>query len=323
MPLPPTDPAQARVPRAVQARVDLTRFAWLSIAAAVATITLKFAAYLLTGSVGLLSDAAESVVNLVAAGVALVALRVAAQPADDDHPFGHSKAEYFSAAVEGIMIFVAAVFILWTSVARFLAPEPLENVGPGLAVSVVASVLNGTVAWVLMRAGRKHTSITLVADGKHLLTDVWTSAGVVVGVLLVALTGWLRLDPIIAFLVGLNIIWTGLHLVRESVDGLMDHAPDAQMQARIATTIAEFTQAPTAEHVRIHGLRARGSGHRTHIAMHVLVPGSWTVQRGHDLLEDIEDRLHEQIEHLDVDTHLEPIEDPRAYEVGVESELRQ
>ncbi len=323
MPLPPTDPAQARVPRAVQARVDLTRFAWLSIAAAVATITLKFAAYLLTGSVGLLSDAAESVVNLVAAGVALVALRVAAQPADDDHPFGHSKAEYFSAAVEGIMIFVAAVFILWTSVARFLAPEPLENVGIGLAVSVVASVLNGTVAWVLMRAGRKHTSITLVADGKHLLTDVWTSAGVVVGVLLVALTGWLRLDPIIAFLVGLNIIWTGLHLVRESVDGLMDHAPDAQMQARIATTIAEFTQAPTAEHVRIHGLRARVSGHRTHIAMHVLVPGSWTVQRGHDLLEDIEDRLHEQIEHLDVDTHLEPIEDPRAYEVGVESELRQ
>ena len=323
MPLPPTDPAQARVPRAVQARVDLTRFAWLSIAAAVATITLKFAAYLLTGSVGLLSDAAESVVNLVAAGVALVALRGAAQPADDDHPFGHSKAEYFSAAVEGIMIFVAAVFILWTSVARFLAPEPLENVGIGLAVSVVASVLNGTVAWVLMRAGRKHTSITLVADGKHLLTDVWTSAGVVVGVLLVAVTGWLRLDPIIAFLVGLNIIWTGLHLVRESVDGLMDHAPDAQTQARIAATIAEFTQASSPDQVRIHGLRARVSGHRTHIAMHVLVPGSWTVQRGHDLLEDIEDRLHEQIEHLDVDTHLEPIEDPRAYEVGVGSELRQ
>ena len=184
------------------ARENLTRFAWLSIAAAVATIALKFGAYLLTGSVGLLSDAAESVVNLVAAFVALIALHVAAQPADVDHQFGHSKAEYFSAAVEGVMIFVAAIFILWSSVQRFFAPEPLENVGMGLGISVAASALNGVVAFVLMRAGRKHNSITLTADGKHLLTDVWTSVGVVVGVLLVVLTGWLRLDPIIAFLVG-------------------------------------------------------------------------------------------------------------------------
>lgn len=190
-------------------RPDLTRYARLAIGAAVVTIALKSGAYLLTGSVGLLSDAAESVVNLVAAVVALVALRVAAQPFDADHHFGHSKAEYFSAALEGIMIFVAAAFILWTSVQRFLNPEPLQNVGIGLVNSVAAAVVNGIVAVVLMRAGRRHRSITLVADGKHLLTDVWTSAGVVVAVVLVALTGWLRLDPIIAFLVGCNIIWTG------------------------------------------------------------------------------------------------------------------
>ncbi|HMT89918.1 MAG TPA: cation diffusion facilitator family transporter, partial [Dermatophilaceae bacterium] len=218
-------------------RENLTRFAWLSIAAAVCTIALKSGAYLVTGSVGLLSDAAESVVNLVAAFVALIALHVAAKPADAEHQFGHSKAEYFSAAVEGVMIFVAATFIIYSSVQRFLAPEPLEQVGLGLGISVVASALNGAVAFVLMRAGRKHRSITLTADGKHLLTDVWTSAGVVVGVLLVALTGWLRLDPIIAFLVGCNIIWTGWHLVRESVDGLMDAAPSPECQAKIQAVI--------------------------------------------------------------------------------------
>ncbi|HPF81442.1 cation diffusion facilitator family transporter, partial [Nostocoides australiense] len=208
-------------------RANLTKFAWLSIAAAIATIALKFGAYVLTGSVGLLSDAAESIVNLVAAFVALLALHVASRPPDDDHHYGHSKAEYFSAVVEGVMIFVAAVFILLTSVERFLHPQGLQNVGVGLGISVIASVLNGTVAMLLLRAGRAHNSITLVADGKHLLTDVWTSVGVVVGVLLVAVTKWERLDPIIAFLVGCNIIWTGWHLIRQSVDGLMDKTIDA------------------------------------------------------------------------------------------------
>jgi cation diffusion facilitator family transporter len=303
-------PAERGVRAAATGRENLTRFAWLSVAAAVVTIALKFAAYGLTGSVGLLSDAAESVVNLVAAFVALIALHVAAQPADEDHHFGHSKAEYFSAAVEGVMIFVAAVFILWSSVQRFLAPEQLDNVGIGLGVSVIASVINGLVAMVLLRAGRRHTSITLVADGKHLLTDVWTSVGVVVGVSLVALTGWLRLDPIIAFLVGCNIVWTGWHLIRESVDGLMDHAPSPQRQAEINGIVAEFA---TGE-VRIHRVRARVAGHEQHVAMHVLVPGSWTVQRGHDLLEQIEDRFRETFDGVTVDTHLEPIEDPRSYE---------
>ncbi len=295
------------------ARENLTRFAWLSIAAAVATIALKFGAYLMTGSVGLLSDAAESVVNLVAAFVALIALHVAAQPADEDHQFGHSKAEYFSAAVEGVMIFVAAVFILWSAVQRFFAPEPLENVGVGLGISVAASVLNGLVAMVLMRAGRTHHSITLTADGKHLLTDVWTSVGVVVGVLLVVLTGWLQLDSVIAFLVGCNIIWTGWHLVRESVDGLMDHAPSPECQADIQKILDEFS-AREGSNLKFHGVRARVAGHVQHVAFHVLVPGTWTVTRGHDLLEEIEGRFHERFGHIVVDTHLEPIEDPRSYD---------
>ena len=292
------------------ARENLTRFAWLSIAAAVATIALKFGAYLLTGSVGLLSDAAESVVNLVAAFVALIALHVAAQPADVDHQFGHSKAEYFSAAVEGVMIFVAAIFILWSSVQRFFAPEPLENVGMGLGISVAASAYTTSAG---TRTPPSQVVATLVADRKHLLTDVWTSVGVVVGVLLVVLTGWLRLDPIIAFLVGCNIIWTGWHLVRESVDGLMDHAPSPEGQADIQAILDEFAHREGSP-VLFHGVRARVAGHVQHVAFHVLVPGTWTVTQGHDLLEEIEGRFHEKFGHIVVDTHLEPIEDPRSYD---------
>lgn len=299
--------------RPLTSKPDLTRYAWLSIGAAIATIGLKSGAFLLTGSVGLLSDAAESIVNLVAAIVALIALRVAAQPFDEKHHFGHSKAEYFSAAIEGIMIFLAAAFILWTAVERFLNPAPLENVGIGLGISVLASAINGIVAVVLMRVGRAHRSITLVADGKHLMTDVWTSAGVVVGVLLVAVTGWLQLDPIIAFLVGCNIIWTGWHLVRESVDGLMDHAPSPECQADIQKILDEFA-AREGSTVLFHGLRARVAGHVQHVAFHVLVPGTWTVTQGHDLLEEIEGRFHERFGHIVVDTHLEPIEDPRSYD---------
>ena len=291
-------------------RPDLTRYAWLSIGAAVATIGLKSGAYLLTGSVGLLSDAAESIVNLVAAIVALVALRVAAQPFDEQHHFGHSKAEYFSAAIEGIMIFVAAAFILWTSVERFLNPAPLENVGIGLGISVAASAINGVVAVVLGRAGRKHRSITLTADGKHLMTDVWTSAGVVVGVLLVALTGWLQLDPIIAFLVGLNIIWTGWHLVTQSVDGLMDHALSPAEHDRLTTILDGFDPG----HVRFHSVRTRVAGHARFISMHVLLPGTWTIQQGHDLVEQLEPPLVAEFDHAEVLTHMEPMEDPRSYE---------
>ncbi|MEI2776714.1 MAG: cation diffusion facilitator family transporter [Tetrasphaera sp.] len=296
----------------VAPRGNLTRYAWLSIAAAVATIALKFGAYLLTGSVGLLSDAAESIVNLVAAFVALLALHVAARPPDSDHHFGHAKAEYFSAVVEGLMIFLAAIFILLTSVERFLNPAPLENVGVGLGISVAASVLNGVVALVLLRAGRTHNSITLIADGKHLLTDVWTSVGVVAGVLLVALSGWERLDPIVAFAVGCNIIWTGWHLIRQSVDGLMDKALDAEREAEVRAVLDRFTT----DEVSYHGLRTREAGHHVFGSLHVLVPGAWSVQQGHDLLEDIEEALRSGHPQLEINIHLEPREDPRAYESG-------
>ena len=291
-------------------REDLTRFAWLSIATAIATIALKTGSYFLTGSVGLLSDAAESTVNLVAAIVALVALRVAAQPPAEHHHFGRTKAEYLSAAVEGIMIFVAAAFIIYAAVGRLLDPQPLEQVGIGLAISVVASLLNGAVAVVLMRAGKEHKSITLTADGKHLLTDVWTSVGVLVGVSLVAVTGWLPLDPIIAILVGINIIWTGWHLISQSLDGLMDHAMTPEEHEKLTKVLSEFDCPET----RFHSVRTRVAGHLAYIDMHVLVPGEWSVQRGHDLVEQVEAAISTVFPDAEVLTHLEPLDDPRAYE---------
>lgn len=290
-------------------RVDLSRFAWLSIAAAVATIALKAGAWLVTGSVGLLSDAAESVVNLVAAVVALIALKMAAKPADSTFHYGRTKAEYFSAATEGMMIFVAAVVIIFFAVQRLLHPQPLAAVGIGLLISVLASLVNGGVAIVLLRAGETHNSITLRADGKHLMTDVITSAGVLVGVGLVWLTDWLWLDPIVALLVGLNILWTGWKLLRESSRGLLDQALPADQQRQI-TEIMERTAGKT---VRFHAVRTRVSGKRSFLEFHMLVPGKWTVQRGHDFMEDLVDELVAQFPDLQVLGHLEPIEDPRSY----------
>lgn len=300
-------------PRERAKPVDLTRFAWLAIAAAVVTIALKTVAWQVTGSVGLLSDAAESLVNLVAAIVALVALRVAIMPADKNHHFGHSKAEYFSAALEGLMIFVAAAVILATSIERFLDPRPLENIGIGLGVSVVASVVNGLVAVVLLRAGARHRSITLTADGRHLMTDVWTSVGVVVGVLLVAVTGWERLDPVVAFAVGLNILVTGWRLIRSASAGLMDVALPKEDNETIRTVLGRFTSAE----VTWHRLLTREAGNRRFMQFDLLVPGAWTVQRGHDLVEEITDALVEEFPDIDVICHVEPIEDPRSYEDAV------
>ena len=297
-------------PRVRPQPVDLTRFAWLSIGAALLTIALKTFAWWITGSVGLLSDAAESLVNLVAAIVALVALTVAIRPPDKNHHFGHSKAEYFSAATEGVMIFVAAAVILFTAVQRFLNPQPLENVGIGLAVSVAASAVNGGVAMVLLRAGAKYRSITLVADGKHLMTDVWTSVGVVVGVLLVALTGWERLDPVVAFAVGLNILVTGSRLIRGASAGLMDVSLPKEDNELIRTVLDRFTSAE----VSWHRLLTREAGNRRFMQFDLLVPGEWTVQRGHDLVEDITDALMAEFPDIDVLCHIEPVEDPRSYE---------
>jgi len=307
---PTSDPPQAAASsgRAPQTR-DLSRFAYLSIAAAILTITLKVIAWRITGSVGLLSDAAESVVNLIAAIAVLIALKVAAMPADKNHHFGHTKAEYFSAAVEGMMIFVAALVIMYTAVDRFLHPQPIENVGLGLAISVVASAVNGAVAVVLLRAGRRYRSMTLTADGKHLMTDVWTSAGVVVGVVLVALTGIARLDPVIAFLVGINIVWTGWKLIRESTEGLMDISMPKADNSAIAEILARFVT----REVHFHALRTRVSGHHRFAEVHVLVPGAWTVQQGHDLVEEVEEAVHREFGEIALTCHLEPSEDPRAY----------
>lgn len=289
---------------------SLTRFAWLSIAAAVATIGLKSVAYLVTGSVGLLSDAAESVVNLVAAIIALIALRVAARPPDAAHHYGHGKAEYFSAGIEGLMIFVAAAVILASAVQRFIHPVALERVGAGLLISSAATVINGVVGWVLIRAGRAHRSATLDADGRHLITDVWTSVGVLVGVLLVALTGWERLDPVVAAIVGVNILVTGYRLVRGSAGALLDAALAPQELAAITAVLDRYRS----DDVDFHGLQTRESGRHRFVAVHVLVPGAWTVHRGHDLLEEVEAAIVGALPDTTVHTHLEPREDPRAYD---------
>jgi cation diffusion facilitator family transporter len=290
--------------------VDLRRFAWLSIAAAVATITLKAAAWAVTGSVGLLADAAESVVNLVAAVVALIALTIAARPANERFLYGRGKAEYFSAAIEGAMIFVAAAFILVSAVHRFVHPQPIESVGIGLGISVVASLINGAVAMVLLRAGARHGSITLRADGKHLLTDVVTSAGVLVGVGLVWITGWDRFDPIVAFAVGVNIIVTGVGLMNEAVSGLLDKAlPDADND--VITAILRRHEDLDA--VAFHGLQTREAGRQKFMNVHVLVPDEWTVKHGHDYIDELEAELGGALPGLRVSTHLEPISDPLSY----------
>ena len=293
---------------------DLTKWAWLSIAAAIVTIALKTGAYLLTGSVGLLSDAMESVVNLVAAILALIALWIASRPADDTHHYGHGKAEYFSAGAEGVMIFVAAVLIIVSAVNRLRNPEPLESLGIGLAITLLATAVNGVVGMMVLRAGRRHRSITLVADGKHLLTDVWTSAGVIVGVGLVAITGWLPLDSLVAIGVALNILWTGFGLVRHAFDGLMDKAlPKAEVDAVHEALRAIAASYPPGE-VSFHEIQSRESGRQRFVSLHVLVPGDWTVAQGHDLLEHVEESVVAVLEGADVHTHLEPREDPRSYE---------
>lgn len=292
-------------------RSRLTRYAWLSIAAALITIALKVTAWRITNSVGLLSDAAESLVNLVAAVVALIALSVAAKRPDRNHHYGHSKAEYLSAVVEGAMIFVAAGVIVVAAINRLLHPQDLAQVDIGLTISVVASVINGAVAVVLMRAGRRHRSITLSADGKHLMTDVWTSVGVVAAVFLVWLTGWTVLDPIIALAVGINIMVVGWKLVSESTAGLMDASLPAEENARIRQILASYTRPGE---IDVHGVRTRESGSARFMEFHLLVPGSWTVERGHAVSHRIEDDLVAEFPEMHVVVHLEPIDNPTSYE---------
>lgn len=289
---------------------DLSRFIWLSIAAAVITISLKGAAYFYTGSVGLLSDALESLINLAAAIIALLLIKIAAQPPDEDHSFGHDKAEYFASGIEGTLIFIAALSIGYTAILSIVEPHPLEHLDTGLIISSVATVINLFVGRLLIKAGKQYRSIILEADGKHLMTDVWTSVGVIIGVLAVSLTGWARLDPIIALVVAVNIIWTGFQLIRGSVLGLMDTAIEPETQDKITEILDRYV---TKDKIDYHALRTRQAGARKFIYVHILVPDEWTVQKGHDLIDKIEKEICRAVPDSAVFSHLEPLEDPSSF----------
>jgi cation diffusion facilitator family transporter len=286
--------------------IPLTRFAWLSIIAALMTITMKSAAYFLTGSVGLLSDALESVVNLAAAVVALLVLKLIIRPANDEFTFGYSKAEYFSSGFEGGMILLAAAGIIITALPRLFNPVPLEQLGLGLAISVAASLINLAVSMILMRAGRRYNSITLEADARHLMTDVWTTAGVLVGIALVWLTGWLILDPIIAMLVAANIIFTGYRLLIRSGRGLLD----ISLPPEELTSVKSILDSYKAQGVSYHALRSRQAAARKFMVVHLLVPGDWSVRKSHSLAEQFERKVVETIKNANIVTHIEPVEDP-------------
>jgi cation diffusion facilitator family transporter len=306
---------------------SLMRYGWLSIAAALATIALKSYAYWLTDSVGLLSDAMESVINLVAAIIMLVVLYIAAKPPDENHPYGHEKIEYFSSGAEGVMILLAAISIVITAWERLLHPQSLQQLDLGISISVLASIINLVVAIILIRVGKQNNSITLESDGKHLMTDVWTTVGVLFGIGIIfignsfeetlamansfGLNGWEILDPIIAIFVALNIVWTGLQLIQRTIHGLMDGALAPEEQFEIMEVLAQFV---SQNGVAYHALRTRYSGARRFMSVHILVPGGWTVQQGHDLVELIEQRITAIFENIDIDTHLEPIEDPASWQ---------
>jgi cation diffusion facilitator family transporter len=298
----------------VDARGRSARFyALVSIGAALVTIGLKVGAYWLTGSVGLFSDAAESSVNLIAAVAAFWALSAAARPPDEEHAYGHSRAEYFSSALEGFLVLVAAVVIGATAIVRLLDPQPLENVGVGLAISLVAAVLNGVAGLALLRGGQRLRSAALRADGRHLLTDVWTSVGVVVGVLLVELTGWYVLDPVIALLVAANIVRIGARILNETAHGLLDTAlPPDELRAVVGIQ-DRYRERYAEDGVQFHALRTRDAGARRFVSMHVLVPGAWSVKRGHDLSERIEEEIVAALPQTTVFMHIEPLEDAASF----------
>jgi cation diffusion facilitator family transporter len=294
----------------MESRKGLTRYAWLSVVTAIAIIALKVTAYRFTGSIGFLSDALESGANIVAAVITLAALLVAARPPDKEHEYGHSKAEYLSSGAEGALILIAAAYIAVQAVRRLQDPQPLDQVGAGVLISTIAAAANFAVARVLMRAGRQHRSTALTADAHHLMTDVWTSLGVIVGVGLAGLTGWLWLDPVVALVVALQIVVTGYKLMRESVDGLMDTALPADEIAQIVTILERFSVGG----VTYHAMRTRRAGAQRFVSVHIQVPGDWRVQQGHELLEAIERDVRRELAPINVITHLEPVEDPVSWQ---------
>jgi cation diffusion facilitator family transporter len=293
------------------ASTRLERYAWLSIGAALLTMGLKTLAWWLTGSVGLLSDALESLVNLAAALLALSMLRLAAIPPDEGHPYGHSKAEYFAAGIEGALIVIAAAGIFWAAIPRLVSPQPLETPSVGIALGALAGGVNLAVGVALVRVGRANRSITLEADGRHLITDVGTTVAVIVGVALVATTGWLRLDPIAALAVAAHILWTGVGLMRRSVHGLMDAAISRDDQDEITNLFAEYARRYG---VTFHAFRTRQAGARRFVSFHLLVPDAWTVAQAHRLSEEIEERIRSMLPGAAIFTHIEPISDPASYE---------
>jgi cation diffusion facilitator family transporter len=281
----------------------------VAIAVSLVTISMKTAAWLLTGSVGLLSDAIESVVNLLAAAVGLVVILWSTRPPDEEHTYGHEKADYVSAGFEGALILLAAFTIAFAAIDRLIHPAGLTEVGIGLAVSLLATLINLGAAILLIRNGRQEQSLTLEADGRHLMTDVWTTAGVIVGIGLVWLTGWETLDPLIALAVAANIVRTGSSLVRDSMSGLMDKALPAEEMSAVKDVLDHYSEGS----VEFHALRTRKSGRRSFISVHVLVPGEWTVQAGHDFAERVEEDLRKAVGQATIFTHLEPVEDPLSF----------
>jgi cation diffusion facilitator family transporter len=289
----------------------LERYAWLSLAAAVVTIVLKTLAWYVTDSVGLLSDALESLINLAAALLALSMLRLAATPPDARHPYGRFKAEYFASGAEGALIVFAAVSIALTAAPRLAAPHPIDAPGLGIALSLVATAVNLGVALMLISVGKRLHSIALEADGHHLMTDVWTSVGVVAGVVLVAATGWLVLDPLIAIAVAVHIVWTGFGLMRRSFAGLLDAAIPAAELAEVEKIFAEYRRRYGVE---FHALLTRQAGARRFISFHLLVPDAWPVDRAHALSEEIEERIRSLVPQAITLSHIEPISQPASYD---------
>ena len=292
---------------AKRSQSSLQKFLFLSIAAAIVTILLKFYAYYITDSMGFLSDALESFVNLFAAIFALIILNVSQRPADDGHKFGHSKAEYFSSAVEGALILVAALSIIWSAIPRIIDPKPLENINTGLLFSLLASLVNLLVGQILIKNGKKRKFVVLEADGKHLMTDVWTSVGVIAGIIIVKFTGLLIIDPIIAILVAINIIFTGYKLISRSASGLMD----ATIPSEDLEKITSYLDSLKTSKIEYHSLLTRVAGQRKFISVHILVPGKWTVKQGHDYADEVEETIVNMFdEPVTVATHIEPIDDP-------------
>jgi len=286
------------------------KYVWISIAASIATIMLKGGAYYITGSVGLLSDALESFINLAAAVTALIMITIAMSPPDKDHPFGHSKAEYFSSVIEGSLILVAAVAIGVTSIEKIINPGELSDLGSGLAISALASVINLFTALILLRAGKRYNSITLEADAHHLMTDVWTTAGVIAGLVMVKITGFVILDPVIAILVAVNIVFTGVRIIKRSVSGLMDEALPEKELNLVKSVLDGYEE----QCITYHSLYTRKAASKNFIFLHLLMPGNWHISRGHEITKEIEVEIAKVLPDSDVFIHIEPLNDPDSFD---------